>query len=92
MTMLLCTPAAALPQSIAETLLALWWQPTTMELCHATATLPAPREMCAIQLEDSVPAGSTSLAAGARSAPRDTTVSPTAGVSERCTTSQLVLK
>lgn len=61
-----------------------------MELCHATVTLPAPREMRAIQWEDSVPAGSTSSAASAQSAPRDTTVSPTAGVSEPFTTSRLV--
>lgn len=92
MTMLLCTPAAALPHSIAETLLALWSQPTMMELCHATVTLPAPREMPAIQWEDSVPVGNTSSAVSAQSVPQDTMVSPTAGVSEPCTTSCLGLK
>lgn len=63
-----------------------------MELCRATVTLLAPREMHAIQWEDSVPAGSTSSAVSAQSAPRDTTVFPTAGVSEPFAASFLILK
>lgn len=62
------------------------------ERCHATVTLPAPRETRATQWGDSVPAGSTSSAVSAPSAPQGTTVSPTAGVSEPCSTSHSSLK
>lgn len=54
-----------------------------MALYLATVTSPALRETLVIPPEDSVPAGSTSSAAGAQSVPQDTLASPTAGVSER---------
>lgn len=53
-----------------------------MELCLATVTSPALRETLVTPPEDSVPAGSTSSAAGAQSVPQDTLASPTAGVSD----------
>lgn len=53
-----------------------------MELCLATVTSPALRETLATPPEDSVPAGSTSSAAGVQSVPQDTLAFPTAGVSE----------
>lgn len=67
--------------SSAEIPPALWQQPTTMELCPATVTDPGRRGRPAIQLEDSAPAGSMSLAVGAQSVLQDTTASPTADVS-----------
>lgn len=49
-----------------------------MELCLATVTNPAPQGPLAIQLEDSVPAGSMSSVGSARGVPQDTMASPTA--------------